>query len=159
MSFDHVKKTSSEECLGAVNRHNELCNEIYFLKQDLKKAEEDFIFYFIKKEVEKECSCRHNRIVQLITHNYTRRFNVRDEIVSNGKLTGHHIYNFGDLLHDEDNQEKCIVVDETKCYVWVWYFNLATDDSVADKKRKNTQKYSILKRCFILEHGTHDEEN
>ena len=149
MSEDNINVSSQQLCDRAKNEFKTLNQQLTAIEKLIEDSEKKYLFHFIKSEVEKECKCRHNRVVQLVDHNYKNRFCVGDEILSGGVLKSHHIYNYGDLVYKTTSNEKCIVVKETQCYVWLWFFNMVTDDSLADKVKKNTGKYNVLKRCDI----------
>ena len=72
---------------------------------------------------------------------------------------GYNNYNFGDLLRDEKNKEKCIVVDESQCYVWLWYFNMVTNDSVASKTQKEHHPFTVIKRCNVTDDVNETDNN
>ena len=159
MSEDHINVSSQQLCARAKHDFKTLNQQFTAVEQLIEDSKKKYLFYFIESEVEKGCRCRHNRLVQLVDHNYKNRFCVGDEILSGGIVKSHHIFNYGDLVVKTASNEKCIVVKETQCYVWLWFFNMVTDDSLADKVKKNTEKYNVLKRCNINEETDESMEN
>ena len=93
-------------------------------------------------------------IKRVINNHYPDRFS-ENELVENYREweDGEYEYNFGDFVFDSKYKQYGVIVKESKCYIWVWYFDdFLGDNEVASKRLKDSPEINITVCCNLDSH-------
>ena len=134
-----------------VRRYKKTTNKIEKLEEKKNLLKENIIFYFIKKEIEKDRVIKDEVIFNIMTNEYDHRFTARKETEDDIKWAGHYTYNYGDLVYDTSIEEKCIVLKETQYHIWLWYYNKTPQKEHIEIKEKYNDTIIVIKYCNIVE--------
>ena len=121
------------------------------LEDDTKLITENVIFYFIKKEIEEDRDVTDDTIFDYMINEYKDRFSANTEADKKCGWCGTYKFNYGDLVFDTTEDQKCIVLREDKVHVWLWYFNNTSTNELISKKQKMDSSIMSLRKCNINE--------
>ena len=93
--------------------------------------------YFVTIEISKSVPIQIEFVTDIICNRYTKRFIKNTSTTPLDDWRGYYKYTYTDFLFDEKYSSKCIVVNETECYVLLWYYE-NNPSNVTVKKRIKT---------------------
>ena len=132
-----------------LKRYNKIQKKMSQLQEDKELIIENVIFYFIKMAIEEDREVDEDIIFHFMINEYKVRFFSNQETKEEAGWHGKYQFNYGDLVYDTNESEKCIVLGENKQEVSLWYFNKKTCTEIVCNKPKNSMLFTVLKRCNI----------
>lgn len=121
------------------------------LEDDVELITKNLIFYFIKMQIEEDREISDDIILNYMTNEYQELFSADTESDTDIDWNGTYRFNYGDLIFDTIENQKCIVLRENELYAWLWYYNKIPNNELVVMKEKHTSSFISMKRCNIDE--------
>ena len=145
--FNVIYTTDIDKLTQAKHEYQTLYQQMEQLENHMQAVIETFIQSFMKMQIEKYHETT-NEYINIVLDEYTHRFIEKQDTDSQDNWMGSYMFNFGDLILEENINKRSFIVKENETHVWVWFFT-EKNAIVIDSIKKEDAKFICLVRCDI----------
>ena len=77
---------------------------------------------------------------------FPKRFYCNQSTTSSDTWIGYYQYSFGNIVYDKKNDVIAVVMNETKRFITLWYFQNNDSTTCVKKRLKDDTQFTIMKR-------------
>ena len=134
------------QLLNNSKRLRQLQNEI---TEEIDRVYENVLYLYLTIEIREFSDLPMLNVLENTFYRFKKRFIQNTSTTKDDDWIGVYMYSYGDIIHDERNDKKAIVVEETKCFITMWYFEDRNYGYSTKRRNKYDDSLRLLKRIDI----------